>query len=279
MATRDSRRRYRTAEVLEQLFGLPSDDELVDGMEGSDDDTSDTPIATSSNEAAAADVLDSSETDDDDGILYELADANADTDWSDEDSDDTHQLNSSTDDEETEWHKDAFVESGIDFDNITAVPQEPFVDGDGPLEFFSKFFTEEVLQLLAEQTNLYAQQSKTRHWDHTTAQEIKAFLGMLIAMQLPSAQMCWSTDPLFRIQPVADVRTRRRFMKLVGNLHVNDNSAAVPRGDPTYDRLHKIRPLLLQVVKIWHLTCNFLAPSVICCMRIHRRITSTLTTC
>jgi len=161
MATRDSRRRYRTAEVLEQLFGLPSDDELVDGMEGSDDDTSDTPIATSSNEAAAADVLDSSETDDDDGILYELADANADTDWSDEDSDDTHQLNSSTDDEETEWHKDAFVESGIDFDNITAVPQEPFVDGDGPLEFFSKFFTEEVLQLLAEQTNLYAQQSKT----------------------------------------------------------------------------------------------------------------------
>ena len=40
-----------------------------------------------------------------------------------------------------------------------------FVDGDGPLEFFSKFFTEEVLQLLVEQTNLYAQQNKTRHWE------------------------------------------------------------------------------------------------------------------
>ena len=44
--------------------------------------------------------------------------------------------NSATDDEETEWHKDAFVESSIDFDHITIVPREPFIDGDGPLEFF-----------------------------------------------------------------------------------------------------------------------------------------------
>jgi len=138
MAGRDSRRRYRTAEVLEELFALPSDDESVDGMEDSDDNTSDTPTATPANEAAEADVSDSSETDDDDDILYELADPNADTDWSDEDFDDNDResCSSATDDEETEWHKDAFVESSIDFDNITVVPREPFTDGDGPLEFF-----------------------------------------------------------------------------------------------------------------------------------------------
>lgn len=170
MAGRDARRRYRTAEVLEQLFALPSDDESVDGMEDSDDDTSDI-TATSANEASADDVSDSGKTDDDDDILYELADPNADIDWSDEDFSDTdHESRSSaTDDEETEWHKDAFVESDIDFDNITVVPQEPFIDGDGPLEFFSKFFTKEVIQLLVEQTNLYAQQNKPREWEDTTS--------------------------------------------------------------------------------------------------------------
>ena len=86
MAERDSRRRYRTsAEVLEQLFAMPSDDESVDGMENSDDDETSDTTATSANNAAADDVSDSGETDDDDDILYQLADPSADIDWSDED--------------------------------------------------------------------------------------------------------------------------------------------------------------------------------------------------
>ena len=108
MAGRESRRRYRTAQVLEQLFAMPSDDESVDGMEDSDDDT----IATVScaEEAAADDVSVSGETDDDDDILYELVDPNSDTEWSDDDGDRDHASHSSatTDDEETEWKKDVF---------------------------------------------------------------------------------------------------------------------------------------------------------------------------
>ena len=131
----------------------------MDGLEDSDDDTSDTTATTPANEAAADDMSRSGESDDDDDILYELVDPNADADWSDKDiSDANRESNSSaaTDSKETEWHKDAFVESDIDLDNITVVPQEPFVDADGPLEFFSKFFTKEVIQLLVEETNLYA---------------------------------------------------------------------------------------------------------------------------
>jgi len=104
MAGRDSRRRYRTAEVLEQLFALPSDDESVDGLEESDDDTSDTTATTPANEAAADDMSHSGESDDDDDILYELVDPNADVDWSDEDiSDANREPNSSAaaDSEET----------------------------------------------------------------------------------------------------------------------------------------------------------------------------------
>jgi len=231
---------------------MPSDDESVDGMENSDDDETSDTTATSANNAAADDVSDSGETDDDDDILYQLADPSADIDWSDEDFSDADPDSCSiaTDDEETEWQKDAFVESGINFDNITLVPQEPFTDRDGPVEFFSNFFTQDILQLLVEQTNLYAQQNKPREWEDTTDDEMAAFLGMLIAMGihgLPRARMFWSTDPLFRVQPVADIMTRQRFMKLIGNLHVNDNNKAVPRGDPAYDRLHKVRPLLTKM--------------------------------
>ena len=164
MAERDSRRRYRTsAEVLEQLFAMPSDDESVDGMENSDDDETSDTTATSANNAAADDVSDSGETDDDDDILYQLADPSADIDWSDKDFSDADPDSCSiaTDDEETEWQKDAFVESGINFDNITLVPQEPFTDRDGPVEFFSNFFTQDILQLLVEQ-RIYMH-SRTNH--------------------------------------------------------------------------------------------------------------------
>ena len=79
--------------MLEQLFGLPSDDESVDGMEESDDDTNDITATTSANETAADDMS-QSESDDDDDILYESVDPNADVDWSDEDSDTDGESNS-----------------------------------------------------------------------------------------------------------------------------------------------------------------------------------------
>lgn len=121
---------------------------------------------------------------------------------------------------------------------------------DGPREFFDKFFTDEVVHLLVEQTNLYAGQSKSRDWDDAVDDEIRSFLGLLIAMGLhglPKFRLYWSTNPLFRVQPVVDVMTRQRFMKLLGNLHLNDNSKAVPRDDPAYDKLHKLRPLLTKM--------------------------------
>lgn len=254
MADRRTHKTYRTTEeILEQLFALPSDDESVDGMEDSDDDICDD-TGTSEKTPSSGNVSDSVESDDDDDILYQLADPDADFDWSDADLSNTDQQSSdsSTDDEEIEWQKNAFVESGVDFDNVTVVPQQPFLHEDGAVEFFQKFCTQEVIHLLVEQTNLYAQQNNTQHWENTTDDEIRSFIGLLIAMGLhglPAFRLFWSTDPLFRVQPVADVMTRQRFMKLLGNLHINDNSTAAPRGDPQYDRLHKIRPLLTEMNK------------------------------
>jgi len=61
---------------------------------------------------------------------------------------------------------------------------------------------------------------------------------------VPKFKLYWSTDPFFRVQGIADLIPRNRFMKLLKNFHLNDNSTAVPRGDPAFDKLYKIRPLL-----------------------------------
>jgi len=43
------------------------------------------------------------------------------------------------------------------------------------------------------------------------------------------------------------VMPENRFMKLLNNFHISDNSTAVPRDDPAFDRLRKVRPLLTKM--------------------------------
>ena len=195
-------------------------------------------------------VAETSDTDDDD-ILYQLADPAASTDRSDQEGSDTN-----TDDEgegsdsDPEWHKNPFSDPNVKFDNVNIVPRTPFLDTDGPFEFFEQFLPDDVIKLLVEQTNLYAQQRKTRYWNDVTYDEMKCFLGILLGMgvhKLPKFKLYWSTDPFFRVQGIADVMPRNRFMKLLNNIHVSDNSAAVPRDDPAFDKLRKIRPLLTKM--------------------------------
>ena len=48
--------------------------------------------------------------------------------------------------------------------------------------------------------------------------------------------------------------SRNRFTAILSNLHVNDNSTYIPRNEPSYDPMHKIRPFLD------HLLTHFPAP-------------------
>lgn len=68
-----------------------------------------------------------------------------------------------------------------------------------------------------------------------------------MAMGLHSVQdieLFWSTDPLFRVQSIADIMPVKRFKKILLGLHINDTSHASKRGERGYDRLYKIRPLV-----------------------------------
>ena len=55
---------------------------------------------------------------------------------------------------------------------------------DGPVEYFSRFFDDEIYNLLIYQTNLYDAQQNVRNWHDVSKAEMKAFFGVIVAMGL-----------------------------------------------------------------------------------------------
>ena len=66
--------------------------------------------------------------------------------------------------------------------------------------------------------------------------------------QLPDQAMYWSSNPMLRNSAVADVMSKWWMQKLSQYFHLNNNEKAVPRGEPDYDPLFKVRPLLTEVL-------------------------------
>lgn len=76
---------------------------------------------------------------------------------------------------------------------------------------------------------------------------MKAFLGMLVLMgvhPLPNVDLYWSSDPLFRVDEIANIMTCKRFKKILKNLHLNNNTNMPKRGEAGFDKLYKIRPMI-----------------------------------
>ena len=78
------------------------------------------------------------------------------------------------------------------------------VSHDDPYAVFSLFFTEDILQTIADHTNEYAQfypgpvTPYSRVWEPITAAELKAFLGAYVWMGVhPKAAVedFWNTNP------------------------------------------------------------------------------------
>ena len=83
-----------------------------------------------------------------------------------------------------------------------------------------------------------------------TVCEMRTFLGICMYMSvvsLPARRMYWS--PKTRQATVADSMTTNRFEEILAILHTNDNELAKPQGQDGYDKLHKIRPLLISLNK------------------------------
>ena len=118
------------------------------------------------------------------------------------------------------------------------------------VDFFGLLFTDEMCTMIVDQTNLYARQhppSGRSQWYDTCSSEIKAFFGTIIAMGLkvvPQLEDYWSTTNILGCPDIVKSFPRNRFQALLSTIHLNDNSQALPRDNPAFDKIFKVRKLV-----------------------------------
>ena len=91
-------------------------------------------------------------------------------------------------------------------------------------------------------------------WNKISLQEIKKFFAIIIHMSVlhkSSPRDYWSWRPIIHIPYASSVgMSRDRFLALLTMFHLNNNNAKAARGQPGYDPLFKIRPVIDTLIKI-----------------------------
>ena len=93
-----------------------------------------------------------------------------------------------------------------------------------PIDFFKRFWTDNITNMTAEQTNLYSVQKKGSSIE-TNAKEIEKNLSMHILMgviKLPDYDMYWAVET--RYPKTADIISNNRYKLLRRYIHVVDNT-------------------------------------------------------
>ena len=67
--------------------------------------------------------------------------------------------------------------------------------------------------------------------------------------ELPEIRDYWSTNDQLHYFPVASHISRKRFMELSTYLHFANNENIAAHGQPEYDRLAKVRPVIIALQK------------------------------
>ncbi|XP_059166991.1 microtubule-associated protein futsch-like isoform X4 [Physella acuta] len=112
---------------------------------------------------------------------------------------------------------------------------------DTPALYFLQYFTSELFEIFAEQTNNY-HFMKTGKCLSTNSKEIQKFFGMNIIManlKFPRTRMYWEKST--RVNAIADVMPVNRFMLLRSNIHINAERAPPPN---TTNKFWKVQPLI-----------------------------------
>ena len=142
------------------------------------------------------------------------------------------------------WHK---TNSSREFAEPTPLPPlletNPELGSLSPEEIFSLFFTDDLLDVIVNQTILYARQ-KNDHSFHIDKETVKKFIGILITSGFntrPQEKNYWEKDPIVACPVIADTLPRERFKQIKRYFHFVDNSSIPPNNT---DKMFKLRPLL-----------------------------------
>lgn len=117
------------------------------------------------------------------------------------------------------------------------------IESPTPYKYFNSLITDDIINYIVFQTNLYATQEGKR-FTPTNVCEIKIFLGINILMgikPLPSYRDYWSSSPDLHDEYISKLMPVNRFGWLLSHIHLSDNSLMPDRDQPNYDKLYKVR--------------------------------------
>lgn len=122
------------------------------------------------------------------------------------------------------------------------------------LQFIEIFFDEDLVTLIVNETNRYAEQymqgenssQRLSQWHPTTNNEIRTFLAVILLqsiVSLPEQKLFWSKNPLLQVPIFPKIISYRRFLLLKKFLHFSDNASYEPASHPC-PKLNKIWPVV-----------------------------------
>ena len=137
------------------------------------------------------------------------------------------------------------------------------MSGKEPVDVFEKYFDDVIVDHILQETNRYGDQyvqNQQHHLDTHPHSRVHDFvrhkfdkgkiiqlLVLVITMGLvdmPSISNYWSTQWPLHSTNFNKILSRDRFILMLKFLHLADNSWLIPRGNPGYNKLFKIREFL-----------------------------------
>jgi DNA excision repair protein ERCC-6 len=144
-------------------------------------------------------------------------------------------------------------------------PADPFIPLDerypvmatkSEFEVWCEIFDNEILQLIREQSLLYAHRDKVLPLFSLSEEDLLKFLGIIIFSgyhRVPGEFDYWSNQPDLKVPLIAETMTRDRFREIKSCIHLMDNHA-LPPGDKMakVSRLFNLLNNALQRFGIFH---------------------------
>ncbi|CAK1591721.1 unnamed protein product [Parnassius mnemosyne] len=168
-------------------------------------------------------------------------------------------------DRENGWSQDILPLSRQPYNNSPTI----HIQGEqSVVSIYRRILTDEVLDLMVTQTNLYASQlkqnvnisvhSRMNRWTDITREEMLKFIALYMLMgivKFPTIESCWKLDTIYYHPIFHNVNmSYNRFSSILRCWHFVDYEA--PRDQN--ERLYKIKPLLNLVINNWK---NLLPPN------------------
>ncbi|XP_055914246.1 piggyBac transposable element-derived protein 3-like [Eupeodes corollae] len=125
-----------------------------------------------------------------------------------------------------------------------------FLQLETPYQFFSYFFTDEVVDHIRDQTNIYSVQKDPNKPINIEAIDVRQFVGVVLytsVVRILNVRNYWSDK--MGITIIKETMPLKKFERLRQTFHFNDNSKMLPYTQPGSDRLYKVRPLIEKLNK------------------------------